>query len=96
MATKDSARCLGRNDIGTLAIGMQADLALFKLDETRFSGAGDPLAALVLCGADAADCVMVGGQWKVKNKTLLGIDLETLKHKHSQLAHTLQQSVNFQ
>ena len=96
MATQGSARCLGRDDIGALAIGMQADLALFKLDDTRFSGAGDPLAALVLCGADAADCVMVGGQWKVKNKTLLGIDLKTLKHKHRQLAHTLQQSVNFQ
>ena len=94
MATKDSARCLGRDDIGALAIGKQADLALFKLDDTRFSGAGDALAALVLCGADSADHIMVGGQWKVKNKVLLGIDLETLKHKHRQLAHTLQQSVN--
>ena len=28
---------------------MQADLALFRLHELRFSGASDPIAALVLC-----------------------------------------------
>ena len=61
-ATQGSARCLGRSDIGAIAIGMQADLALFKLDELRFSGAHDPLAALVMCGAHRADAVMVGGR----------------------------------
>ena len=37
-ATKGSARCLGRDDIGGIAAGYEADLALFKLDELRFSG----------------------------------------------------------
>ena len=54
-ATEGSARCLGRSDIGRIAEGYEADLALFKLDEPRFSGAHDPLAALVLCGAHRAD-----------------------------------------
>ncbi|MGB6055723.1 MAG: 8-oxoguanine deaminase, partial [Burkholderiaceae bacterium] len=44
-ATQGSARCLGRGDIGVISAGRQADLALFTLDELRFSGAGDPLAA---------------------------------------------------
>ena len=35
-ATEGSARCLGRDDIGEIAVGKQADLALFKLDEIRF------------------------------------------------------------
>ena len=61
-ATEGSARCLGRDDIGAIAVGKQADLAFYTLDELRFSGAGDPLAALVLCGAHAADRVMVGGR----------------------------------
>ena len=39
---KGSARCLGRDDIGEIAVGKQADLAMFTLDELRFSGAGDP------------------------------------------------------
>ena len=53
-ATEGSARCLGRDDIGRIAIGMEADLALFTLDEPRFSGAHDPLAALVLQAARTA------------------------------------------
>ncbi|WP_238568913.1 hypothetical protein, partial [Pseudomonas aeruginosa] len=32
-----------------------------KLDELRFSGSHDPLSALLLCAADRADRVMVGG-----------------------------------
>ncbi len=50
-ASEGSAACLGRSDIGRIAVGLQADLALFTLDELRFSGAHDPIAALVLCGA---------------------------------------------
>ncbi len=50
-ATEGSARCLGRSDIGRIAEGYEADLALYTLDEPRFSGAHDPLAALILCGA---------------------------------------------
>jgi len=50
-ATKGSAQLLGRSDIGELAVGKQADLALFKLDELRFSGSHDPISALLLCGA---------------------------------------------
>jgi len=54
LATQGSAKCLGRDDIGTLESGKQADLALFKLDELRHSGYHDPLAALVLCGASGS------------------------------------------
>ena len=35
-ATKGSAQAMGRNDIGELSIGKQADLAMFKLDDIRF------------------------------------------------------------
>ncbi len=88
-ATQGSARCLGRDDIGEISPGKQADLALFKLDELRFSGAGDPLAALVLCGAHRADYVMVAGKWLVKEGEIPGMDLEQLMGKHSDLARTL-------
>ncbi len=88
-ATAGSARCLGRTDIGTIAPGKLADLALFKLDEPRFSGAGDPLAALLLCGAHRADYVMVGGKWVVEKGEIPGLDLEGLIAEHSRLAASL-------
>lgn len=88
-ATEGSAACLGRSDIGRIAVGKQADLALFKLDELRFSGAGDPLAALVLSGAHKADYVMVAGKWKVEKGVPVDIDVEALKAKHGLLSKEL-------
>jgi len=85
-ASQGSARCLGRTDIGAIAVGKQADLAFYTLDELRFSGAGDPLAALVLCGAHQADRVMVGGQWRVENGEPIGIDIEKLRREHGEAA----------
>ncbi|RDJ25163.1 8-oxoguanine deaminase [Bosea caraganae] len=81
-ATEGSARCLGRSDIGTIAPGMQADFALYKLDELRFSGAHDPVAALVLCGANRADRVMVGGRWRVVDGAVPGLDVAALRRAH--------------
>ena len=88
-ATKGSAKLLGRSDIGELAVGKQADLALFKLDELRFSGSHDPLSALLLCGADRADRVMVGGKWRVIDGQIEGMDLKALIADHSQAARQL-------
>jgi 8-oxoguanine deaminase len=85
-ATKGSARCLGRDDIGEIAVGKQADLAMFTLDELRFSGAGDPIAALVLCGAHRADRVMIGGTWRVIDGMPVGIDVAKLRAEHGEAA----------
>ncbi|MBC3412882.1 8-oxoguanine deaminase [Pseudomonas sp. SWRI107] len=85
-ATQGSAKLLGRSDIGELAVGKQADLALFKLDELRFSGSHDPLSALLLCGADRADRVMVGGQWRVIDGQIEGLDIKGLIADHRQAA----------
>ena len=89
-ATEGSAACLGRTDLGEIAVGKLADIALFKLDELRFSGSGDPLAALVLCGAHRADRVMVGGRWVVENGEIPQLDLSALIARHSAAAHKLQ------
>jgi 8-oxoguanine deaminase len=85
-ATEGSARCLGRDDLGRIAVGQQADLAFYTLDELRFSGAGDPLAALVLCGAHAADRVMVKGAWKVEDGSPVGVDVQKLRAEHGAAA----------
>ena len=92
-ATEGSAACLGRDDIGSIAVGKQADLAFYTLDELRFSGAGDPLAALVLCGAHSADRVMVKGDWRVVDGLPVSIDIARLRREHGQAAKAFLQTI---
>jgi len=82
-ATEGSAACIGRPELGRIEAGAAADLALFKLDELRFAGAGDPLAALVLCGAHRADRVMVAGRWVVQDGAIPGQDVPALLRHHA-------------
>jgi 8-oxoguanine deaminase len=88
-ATLGSAAVLGRSDVGEIALGKQADLAMFRLDELRFSGSHDPLAALLLCGAEKADRVMIAGRWTVEDGEVLGVDRQALIAEHSALAKKL-------
>ena len=88
-ATEGSAACVGRPELGRIAVGQVADLALFKLDELRFSGAQDPVAALVLCGAHRADRVMVGGRWVVEDGAIPGLDLAALMARHREAMWSL-------
>jgi 8-oxoguanine deaminase len=88
-ATASGAKVLGREDVGQIAVGQQADFALFRLDEARFSGSHDPLAALVLCGAQRADRVMVAGRWQVVEGELTDVDLPKLMADHWQAARQL-------
>jgi 8-oxoguanine deaminase len=85
-ATEGSAACLGRPDIGKIEPEKQADLAFFTLEDLRFSGAGDPIAALVLCGAHRADRMMVAGQWRVIEGAPVGMDLARLRDEHGRAA----------
>ena len=76
-----------------IAPGKQADLALYSLDELRFSGAGDPIAALVLCGAYRADRVMIGGNWRVIDGLPVGVDVDRLRCEHGAAARPFLETV---
>jgi 8-oxoguanine deaminase len=86
LATKGGAELMRRTDIGELAVGKQADIAMFNLDELRFAGAGDPVAALVLCGAHKAEHVMVNGEWRVTDGELVKGDIKALIDKQRSVA----------
>jgi 8-oxoguanine deaminase len=88
-ATTGSAACLGRPELGTITPGAAADLVLFTLDELRFAGALDPLAALVLSGAHRADRVMVAGRWVVEEGTIPNLDLAALIRRQNAAAAIL-------
>lgn len=87
--TAGGADVLNRPELGTLAPGQSADIALFDLEELRFSGNGDPVAALVLCGAHRVRHLMIGGEWRVVDGDLPGVDVAQLRARHQQLADEL-------
>jgi 8-oxoguanine deaminase len=88
-ATSGGASLLHRPELGQLCVGGAADISLFRLDQPRFSGSDDPLAALVLCGADRADAVMINGQWQVMHGNLVNTDISALMARHQVLASQL-------
>ena len=89
-ATQGSAQLLGREKhLGQIAADFQADLAFYSLDDVRFSGIHDPIAGLLLCSADRAEHVMVNGQWVVKDREILNLDLEAVQAAHRQAAKAL-------
>ncbi|HAE38637.1 MAG TPA: 8-oxoguanine deaminase [Candidatus Riflebacteria bacterium] len=68
VATIGGAKVLGRDDIGLLEKGYEADLVGFRLDSLRQAGSStDPLAALVFCAVDSADLTMVHGETLIEN-----------------------------
>ena len=90
-ATEGSAACIGRPELGRIALGAAADLALFRVDDDlRFAGAVDPVAALVLCGAHRADRVMVEGRWTVVDGAIPGLDVAGLMRRHQAAARMVQ------
>lgn len=78
MATKDSAKILGRSDIGTLEVGKAADIVLFDLHELGYSGAGDSVAALLFCAPTRPHTVIVNGEIVVRDRKLLTGDEEVI------------------
>lgn len=88
VATRGGARVLGRDDIGHLAPGMAADLALFDLRAPGFAGGAvhDPVAALLLCAPAQAACTIVNGRVVVREGQLVTLDLAPLLQRHNRLA----------
>jgi 8-oxoguanine deaminase len=89
-ATSGSAAVLQRPNIGKFDIGMQADIALFSLDELRFSGVGSPLDGLITCGAYQVDRLMVAGKWLIENTEHSTVFNRQLMEKHQLLAKKIQ------
>lgn len=87
--TAGGAKLFHRPELGSIAPGQAADLAFFDLDQLRFSGAGDPIAALVLCGAERVKHLMVAGQWRVRDFAIPGLDMSRLVHEHREAAQRL-------
>ncbi len=93
-ATRGGAELLGRNDTGRIAAGQRADLALFPLKDIAFSGAGDPLAAILLCGPARVDTLFIEGRCVIRGGELLTVDLPTLLEAHRAASKRLVRRAN--
>ena len=90
LATRGGAETLNRDDIGQIAVGFAADLAIFDRNYIDFSGTqSDPLAALVFCGPVKPRHVMVNGRMVVKDGTLARLDMQNLLTRHDKAARAL-------
>ena len=91
LATRGGAQVLGRSDIGYLAPGMCADLALFDMRTLGFAGGAvhDPVGALLLCASPQAAWTVVNGRVVVREGQLATLDLGSLLERHNQLARQL-------
>jgi len=90
IATLGSAKNLNRDDIGALAPGMMADMAIFKLDRIGLAGAGhDPVASLVFCNPGPVAYNIINGRIVVEDGRVTTVDLPVVIEKQNMLAREL-------
>lgn len=95
MATLGGAKALGREDLGRLAAGAQADIVLFDLDEPAMGQVFDPITALVINGNGRdVQGVIVAGEKVLWDRQLVkpGFDLDRLHHQAGIQLTELQQT----
>ncbi len=94
MATIMGARAMHIGDLtGSLEAGKRADLVIIALDDVRYTpafrrDAGNIYSRIVYAAhpEDVRD-VMVNGQWLMRDRRLLTLDLEALRQEANALAH---------
>ena len=78
-ASAGGADVLGLPDIGSVAVGQAADLAVFDLSHPRYAGLHDPLIAPVASGGGAhLRHVLAAGRTVVQDGAVPGLDLAAL------------------
>lgn len=90
-ATQGGAKGLGRGDLGIIAPGMTADLAIYRLSDIGFAPLNQPLTQLVYAQSGRAlDTVLVDGQVIMRAGRLTGINeadtIAAIRSAHEALA----------
>ena len=92
MATLGGAGCLGREgEIGVIAPGAVADLAVWRLDGVAYSGAvADPVEAWLRSGPASAWHTIVNGRFVVRDGRVAHADLPDMLRVHDRHARRIQ------
>jgi len=90
LGTRGGASVLGRDDIGRLAPGKRADIAVWRTDGLELGGAeADPVAGLVLSAPHRVDRLYVGGEEVVRDGQLVRGDEVEIAREHRKQAGRL-------
>lgn len=80
IGTAGGARMMGLGGVGTLEVGMAADLAVYDLDQPRHFGLFDPaIGPVVSGGRPTLKLLLVQGRTVVENDTIPGLDMPQLR-----------------
>ncbi len=85
VATRGGAAVLGRADLGRIAPGMRADLAVWDVSGIAAAGAWDPVAALVLSGPTQVRDLIVEGRAVIRDGMFTRFDLAGALARHAAL-----------
>jgi len=89
LGTRGGAEVLRRDDIGSLAPGKRADLAVWRTDGLEFGGAEDLVANLVFSGTHRVDRLIVDGEDVVRGGALVKASEEEIATEHRKQAARL-------
>jgi cytosine/adenosine deaminase-related metal-dependent hydrolase len=92
LGTRGGASVLRRDDIGSLAVGKRADIAVWRTDGLEFGGAEDLVANLVLSGSHRVDRLLVGGAAVVRGGSLVNADEQEIAREQRIQAKRLWQA----
>ncbi|MFN4159908.1 MAG: 8-oxoguanine deaminase [Gemmobacter sp.] len=88
IATLGGARVLGRDDLGVLAPGMRADVAVWDVGGVESAGSWDP-AAILLAGPSRVKHLFVEGRQVVADGQMVTLDLPRVIERQNRLARAL-------
>ncbi len=91
VATRGGAEVLGRTDIGQIAPGFAADLAIFDTRTLGMAGAAvhDPVAALLMCHGEPTAWTIVNGRVAADHGRVTTVEMGAVVERHNQLARML-------
>ena len=85
LATRGGAEVLNRPELGQIAVGKRADLAVWDVSGLESAGSWDP-SALLLAGPSRVRDLFVEGRQIVGSGRLLTVDVEALSFRQRELA----------
>ena len=86
-ATRGGAKVLRQDNIGQIAPGLSADMAIYDMQSVDLAGTHtDPLAGLVFCGPVKTKHTIINGKFVVEDGHLTTMNINSLLEEHRKLS----------